>query len=247
MLLYFVETDAAAARPADLADYGLAHILDGSDPLASVRAEGATPGGESGLLLANKSRLGGAPFDIDLDAQVWSDPLPGFPGTVRVGWWRDHEPTPASLARSKPAAGYTVTDASGRDWHLPVVRKFVDGESVAAVPQYLTFDDNGNVVSGEPLEQYVPLFEGSEEPFERLRHRFDAVLDSSFEGDGGEPITDGEVLRWLSPLVAANYVVTAPELVVMRCFDDVDDGALRWLALSIGLSSWVRSRLATAG
>lgn len=233
-MIYFVETNQQSAKPADLAAWGLSHLLDDGEALASVAVSGACKLGVPGLIVANKSRWG---VDCMTADAAWSDPLPGLPVRVRVAW--AERPTPESLARKRQLDGWLVKDADGREWRLPLVRSLGDDDTPEpATPRYLKFGPDGELVPGEVKEEWRYLWEATETPWRRLVAMWEAGL--SDEGDDPrQRVTDAEVVDWLSPIVAANYAVTARELVAMNTFD-ADVTPFRWLSLAVSFAQLVR-------
>lgn len=244
-MIYFVETNKATAKPSDLASFGLAHIRDEGEALSSKAASGKTPGGKSGLLLCNRSRFGNDDLRLDLD---WSHPLPGLSAVVRVAF--PSRPAPEQLARKTQLKGYWVTDAADRQWLLPLIRKVGDdGAPVSALPCYLTIGPDGSLAKGDPKQEYRHLWEESAEPWDRLLAslNYERAMRQSVEGgddlgDLGQPpeLTDADVMRWLTPIMAANYVIGGHELVLLSAFDDVGSQPLTWLSTALSFSEFMR-------
>ena len=244
-MIYFIETNKPSATPSDLESFGLSHILDVGDSLASVQAVSNTPGGQRGLLVCNRKRFGTDGLVLEHD---WSAPFPGLSTPVRVAW--KEKPTPETLARGKQLRGYWLTDACESRWQLPVVRRVSDdGTPVTALPCYRRLDADGNLVKGDPKDEFRYLWDASEEPWNRLlaSYEYEQAVRHSLAAnesiaDLGQPpeLTDAEVLGWLSPIVSANYVIGATELVMLNAFDDGGRDPTGWLSLAIGLADFIR-------
>lgn len=240
-MIYFVETNKSNLAPKDLAEFGIAHLLDTKEPLASVAVSGKTPTGKGGVLVCNQKRFGTDGLKLDHDWQ----PLHGVDSRVRVAWSK--RPEPDQLKRAKPLLGYTTLDADGREWQLPIVRQIVDCAPVSATPRYLQFDAEGALKPGDPKAEYVYLWDAGEEPWRALEatYGYERELTAAIEAGGdlselgpAPDISDGDVLRWLSPIVAANYVVSASELVLMNTFDGVVQ-PLHWVVKSLAFGEWM--------
>lgn len=244
-MIYFVETTRASLKPADLPSLGLSHILDAGEALNCVQVTGKTPGGKPGLLVCNKTRFGADGLKLEHE---WSHPLPGIESVVRVAW--SERPTPEKLARKVQLQGYRVDDADGREWQLPLVRKVDDGGCpVSTLPCYQTLNAEGEVVAGSPKQEFLHLWEATEEPWGALTASISyerAVRDAIQAGEDisqlGPPpkLTDADTLRWLTPIIAANYLVSATELMLLNTFDTVGRGPLSWVSLAISFADKMR-------
>lgn len=244
-MIYFVETNKASAKPSDLASFGLAHIRGEGESLSVKAASGKTPGGNPGLLLCNRTRFGTDGLRLDLD---WSHPLPGLPAVVRVAWTK--RPGPEELARDQQLSGYRLTDAADRKWLVPVVRRVGDDDGpVSALPCYLTIGPDGNMIRGEPKAEYRHIWEASAEPWNALLASVNyerALAEAIKAGEGvdelGPPpeLTDADVMRWLTPILAANYVIGGPELVQLGAFDELGVQPLSWLSAALSIAELLR-------
>lgn len=246
-MIYFVETAKGGFGPADLAALGIAHIVGPGDGVSS-RQTAQGPGGAAGLYVCN-ARVA----DLDqLEGLTWSEPLPGLPAAVRVGWAT--KPTPELLARREQLPGYWFDDVDGRRWRVPLVRR-VDaaGTPRAATPCYLTFDTSGELVPGEPVAKYRYLSEVCDECWPRLDEffRHDQHVAAAIEAgeDVGElgprpPLPTADVLRWLSAIVATNYYASAQELVLLGVWSDVGLGPLSWLLAATSYDELLRREAA---
>lgn len=214
-LLYFfpgVEKDrlasADAFHPGFFAEYGLeASLADvvrwPADGMVTSCVKG--PSGAAGALLAPL-----APgIDTDQvqclykpDQQTW---LPIAGGKFWLGFWVDKLPVAAELARSRTFVGYTVTDANGQRWAVPVARSH-DGVT-CSLPSYHHFDPETLELRRNLQPEYASLWEIAGKVFEHLTDQWP---------EESPPPEPQDLVRWAVTALACNYRIGPAEIVALQ-------------------------------
>jgi hypothetical protein len=110
------------------------------------------PGGQPGVVLYPVRADGELPDHLNYnpDVQTWTPVGGSRESRVKsqereperwIGWQTDAPPTPFDLERRRTFAGYTVEDASGRKWSVPIARSPAD--LLGSLPKTFDLDDDG--------------------------------------------------------------------------------------------------------
>ncbi len=189
----------------ELDEWGLSYAFDVAPaPVPCVQG----PDGGSGFTFADESRLDGKTVGHYADKQEWRK-IPG--SELYIGCFKDAVPTANDLSRQSQLPGYMFPLADGKQWRIPVVRQFLEGQDkpVCALPHYLDIDDEGNEIPGQVAEVHRYLWEATED--------YTAALVGPERDEGDEIKVD-----WWDKaaiLLGANYVVGKTELALARVFD----------------------------
>jgi hypothetical protein len=235
--LYFVAADAPP-NGAQLAAWGLSHAFPPGVEPSTREVQFPTPAGPTvrGFLVADPNRYGAEPPIHRGAEQTWQ-PMPAVAGAPErwIGWWNDRPPIPSDLALDRGAEGLELTDATGRSWVVPIVRRVLR-ESLTATPTtglpcYYRRDPlTGRMVPGDVVDAYRAAWDATE-------WAWDALLS-------GEEIDEEQCLETAAVVLGINYAVGAEELLALRVFS-TDLGPAAWLWLACGgpsLRAWTEAR-----
>lgn len=157
MILYYFPGKKGVSAD-DFVAAGLAHALEEGLPIrtAGVWANGPDGGGgQIAVVDAGDPDRGYYP-----DRQCWRQ-VPAQ--NVWAGVWTDRPFDPESLARRRPIPGNPVELADGREWLVPIVRRWVSDETGAgwcpALPVRSRLDESGQWQPGAVIEKYARLWE----------------------------------------------------------------------------------------
>ena len=191
-------------------DYAFGHGAVVSRPVTQ------SPAGGAGCVFADARRLGNNETGYYPDRQKWRKmPAVGNRPELWIGFFDDDPPDPSDLARQTLLPG-TPIRLGEYTWQIPEVARYdeINERWASVLPAYLDYDSEGNVIRGEPLEEY-----------QRLWDECCKVAEASMKGDFSA-IDDNDVTRTVIALLHANYVVDLPELAMMRALIDTNDLAL---------------------
>lgn len=210
---YFVEGADAPVTRAQLAHWGLAHAFEG----VPNHTKCAGPGGGVGVLLWDAPRL--APYQpvYRPDEQSWRQAPKKFAPALpwHIGHYKGQQPTAADLARSEMVEGLAL-ELRGELWQIPVVKStLADGGPWSPLPSYLDFDEEGEPVRGDVVDEHAWLLQ-CVEPF------WDAWL-AAFEAleEGAETFSMAlprSVPADAARLLSANYRIGPVEAGRLRLF-----------------------------
>lgn len=217
---------------------GLEVVADDSPTMAALRhafvstpakrRAMAGPGQQGGVILAgDDQRIGYYP-----DRQKWTR-LRGLNGAsgVWLGWYLDAPPTPADLTKPARLPGHLVTLADGRQWELPVARRWSDDAFMRTVPARLTLDDNGQWVPGEVLAEYAGLWSVAE-----AWMSFKARASEQ----SGAAMSIAEAVELACTALAVNYRVSRSEVAALGLVDDQGQKAVEMLDAVIDWPTFAR-------
>lgn len=146
--LYFVPDHTTPVTLEHLRQWGLDYAFASIPYHAVVQG----PTGQQGTLLVDDVALDPYVPQYRDEDQVWRL-QPGR--EFWVGHYRSALPSVIDLAREEMLPGDRVQLADGHWWQVPQVRQAAgDGTTVNALPAYLDLDAKGNVIRGEPVDQY---------------------------------------------------------------------------------------------
>ncbi|GMW02650.1 MAG: hypothetical protein AMXMBFR84_37860 [Candidatus Hydrogenedentota bacterium] len=176
---------------------GLADVLEGTSPNCRICYSG--PDGNQGVVVApTVPGRESATVLYKADAQTWQE-CAGF----WIGYWNEHKPKAADLARKQQMDGYWCTDAQGDRWIAPCIR-VIDGST--KLPEIITLSPDG-----APVREIAP---GYRAVHDRAMENMAALMSE-------EAITRDE-LEWLpdaADAIALNYHVGKWELSLLRVLD----------------------------
>jgi hypothetical protein len=122
--------------------------------------------------------------------------------SYRIGWDPTEPPGPATLERRELVGGYTVKDALGRPWNVPVLRSVANPRGRLGV-SFSWDDDDVPQVGVE--RRYAEIWERSGRVWDLIDHNTDgdvAFLAQSFTAD-----EDRFLLEYVLDCLAINYRV----------------------------------------
>lgn len=233
-MLYYVD-GRSRITPAEAAGWGLGYAFpDGHMVCSEFSAAG--PGGTQGCVVGRAGeRLGYYP-----DRQTWLK-MPALKGADKgpafyVGCWNDGRPTPAELQVEEPLRGTPVRLGDGNHWTIPVARCWNDrGEQAGwynALPGKLTLDANGEWAAGGVEAKHAHLWELGTRWWESMM--------------GREPDKEGSVRFDFAgahdaalSVLASNYRLSRPEVVLLGLFDDQLETASAVLNALVDWSTFV--------
>jgi hypothetical protein len=209
--LYFKPHHVAPVTRQLIAEWGLGYAFPRA--VAAGLCNSNTPAAAPGTVFADPDLQGDRPIKMDFAGndppQIWRR-LPI--SDVWCGYWRDAPPEPHELARQPQLPGYPVVLGGGREWLIPIVRRFDPAQQQlkSNLPTYMVCDDDGNWHRGAVTEIHAKLWEVTT-PIA------DAML-AEFIDQRHVELTDAQILDCLSNLVQANYRVGPGELSLMQAF-----------------------------
>lgn len=200
--LYFVPGLDKPASLEDAASAGVAYAFESKGRLQCAPINGRTPTGSPGMLLFDQQRLGAAPPGYRPDEQTWRK-IPG--SETWAGFYKEHRPTPESLARSEQLTGELLNLGDGQQWLAPQLKVFAGEQGFQpAYPLIADLDENGNWVSGGAS----PASAKMEKLFERL-----------MDGMAGEGLSTNDGLDMACQLLAINYAIDRVEAAMLRLLE----------------------------
>ncbi len=232
--LYFISEDTRPLTPERIRAMGLGYAFTANPENSAV--SGKSPNGKSGNVFADSTRQNGRRAGYYAEQQTWRK-LPHVEGRPElwVGYWNDAKPTPEDLQRGKLLRGPKLTLADGAAWQVPIVRRFDEAAQrwESELPAYLDYDESGQVVRGQPVDEYTRLWELTA-----------PLADAQFARDAGEEgatgPTDADVYAAVAALLQANYVVDLPELIALRALQESDAGTICLVACRYEqLMAWI--------
>lgn len=168
------------ATAATFAAAGLSYALDPPVPVrdCSVWANGPDGGGGAiGIVSPGDPKRGYYP-----DRQRWRK-IPGC--DVWAGIWTDQPLLSDGLARRRLLPGEMVEMADGREWLVPVARRWVVDEDgggwCCALPERSRLGDDGQWTRGDVIEQYASLW--------RIASDWDTALNGAATESGEDGVT----------------------------------------------------------
>ena len=158
--LYFLPECVDPPDLAALAKVGLGYAFE-VPPAYTIKGGGSGPGELSGMLVGDGNDL-----VYDPARQTWSAlPIADCRLPIRIGMWNDRPPTPEELVRRKMLPGLSITVGDGREWIVPIARRWVsdaaEGGWFNALPHRWGLDEGGQL----PM-QHFPL-----DAWRALKHR----------------------------------------------------------------------------
>lgn len=204
--LYFV---SGAQRP-DVEAQGLAYALPGS--IAKAPVVGG-PNGVPGLVMAQSSRHPDRKIGYYPAEQRW-EKMPTAAGVPErwLGYWNDGKPTPADLEKPVLLDSKVAYALGGSEkWSIATLTELDEaGGGACALPGREVLADDGGFVSLPPEGEPGRLWE--------LVHPVALRL----LGFAEPPPTHAELRTATVALLAANYVVSTPELSLLGCLFNYD-------------------------
>lgn len=200
--LYFFPEAQGAPIPESV---GLGYVGD-----SVTTREVNTPHGRGWLVTAAGSA---SDAKYNQEKQTWRK-IPGKFSKVPAwcGYWNDRPPTVDDLARKNQLPGELVTLADGKQWLVPVLRKYRQDDSPGLVydislPTMLDYSDDGDLTVGEVAPQYRQVWE--------MGLKVGQSLAWGDEGDEAS-VDFGQVVEFAGPLLGLNYRVSMFELVFLK-------------------------------
>lgn len=172
--------------------------------------EANTPHGR-GILAMSGGQSSDAKYEDD--KQTWRKiPEKFCKVPAWCGYWNDRPPTVDDLARKNQLPGELVTLADGKQWLVPVLRKYRQDDSPGLVydislPTMLDYSDDGDLTLGEVAPQYRQVWE--------MGLKVGQSLAWGDEGDEAS-VDFGQVVEFAGPLLGLNYRVSMFELVFLK-------------------------------
>lgn len=198
-----------------LAEVGLADVLADVSRVPQHVAvcgvdRGKGPGGQSGVILAPKSKASGTGPKIGHfpDRQHWqprASPADPEGKLAWIGWFKAEPPVNYDLERFQVVGGYKISDPHNYEWQIPVALSPRPTFAYGTLPQSYVFDAQGEP-SGVLDPEYTWLWELGAELREWYRR-----------GDAGE---DRQPIAWLIKqavrILQVNYRVGQAELTTLH-------------------------------
>lgn len=213
----------------DIKHWGLEYAFD-KQPV-SAECMNRTPDGSNGQVFIAFSRDGEVP-QMNLDKQTWRK-LPGdrMGAPVYVGYWNEAKPGPEELVRDTMLPGYPYELMDGHVWRVPLVRRYEGEVHCCSLPRLMDFDEDGNPIDGDVMQQYRHLWELTKPVVD------DLLLQYGLAEESPQPLGKNDTVKIAVSLLQANYRVSLPELVMLQSLpnDGTVDGlcatACDWPAL----------------
>lgn len=210
---YFVEGAKAPVTREQIAAWGLAHAFDG----VPNHTNSAGPNGTTGVLLWDVARLDPYQPVYDPELQSWHKAPAKFAPQQPwyVGHYKGQLPTAADLVRDELVEGLPL-ELAGQQWVVPVVRStLVGGESWHPLPCYLDFDEEGEPVRGDVVDEHAWLLECVAEFWDAWLAAYEAMAEGASTFSMALPrSTPASAARLLS----ANYRIGPVEAGRLRLF-----------------------------
>ena len=185
-----------ACPPSIAKEFGCAVTLNGPD-------------GKPGVMYQQKPSVDTLKYEPE--KQTWKR-VPNTP--AYVGVWNDSPPTAESLLRTDAIHGRYV-NLAGDKWLIPVARFECDNATTGNLTPMVDVDDYGNVIPGAFSPTQAKLNQMAERlalsfiaGFEKLVNDNSPVARFEFTIDDADPFV----------ILAANYRVTAAEIVLLQLF-----------------------------
>ncbi|MGB7325916.1 MAG: hypothetical protein WBD31_13660 [Rubripirellula sp.] len=237
---YFVETPSHQFGQAELIEFGLDGLIDGSPLIGNCR-DGASPSGKKGITVVNRGTAESASYRPQ--DQTWVRRRGD--DRVWIGYPKDSPPRLASLARQNLLHGADVELSDGSRIHIPHARRWSDIADrllwSVALPQSLRRNDDGQWVPDDVVIRYRSLWQ-------LLCDYIDAA-DLALRTADAEP---GSPVYFSFPAInelaiagiAANYRVTADEIEICGVYDQtVRDAVIAILKDDATKERWVKKKL----
>lgn len=190
-------------------EWGLGYAFTSTPEQALV--QGNTPDGNSGSIFQDNGRSGGMALLMDLTKQTWG--VCAATGCW-VGYWNEHKPGPADLARARQLPGYEVALGDGCEWKIPLVRRFDRGTKLleSALPCSTVCGADGKWTRGKVLAAHAELWEVTK-PFAEAY----AIIAN---GGASPEFTDDELGSAAVKLLQKNYAIGAGEMSVLGLLNE---------------------------
>lgn len=227
-LLYFRPHHLNPMTLADVRAWGLGYAFS-ADPEQTV-CQSHTPDGSNGTVFQDASRAGDTPLKMDLDEQRWQQ----VPATdCWVGCWKEQVPTPAELARPHQLPGHVVTLSGGREWKIPLVRRFNQATALTenALPAIMQCGPDGKWTREKVIVVHAHLWELTQ-PFA------DDVASHFIHGTPLTDFLDQQIFDTATALLQTNYTVGVAELSLLEAFAS-DAGAHAAILAACDLPSFL--------
>lgn len=182
---------------------GLGGILKNPGEMPAVSSI-AGPGGGRCVLFGDM-----AVKDIRFlpDKQKW---LKSYNEKYHVGYYLDSPPSAAELARKKQLAGHKVELGDGKDWLIPVARKFAEG---SVLPLALGIGAKGEIIVDE-LEEYIG-FSGRAARYYRETLRQALRIEV-------EPMEIDDQIKLAIEAIMLNYHISIQETFILKLINSVN-------------------------
>ena len=215
--LYYVPGGGDDVDPKQLDELGLGHVFEHPEARG---CRGFPHEKGDGAIVVEGSKLGSVNHGYYPDRQEWR----AIPKSrAMLGWYRDAMPVPADLERDVMLPGLDKVLGDGEHWQVPVARTIADQDEwqpVNMLPCRHTLNDDGEWVSGTPLQRYVPLFEAAQAYWDAYWEAIDKLGTQEGEGKQAQRFTVAVDDTSCVVVVQANYRVAAVELSVLGAFND---------------------------
>jgi hypothetical protein len=231
--IYGVANDQRPVTPEKASKWGLGYAFTGT--IENRPVNGNTRWGSAGNVFLDTDRHKGFDAGVYLDRQTWRK-LPTVEGRPElwVGYWNDAKPGPEDLQRPAMLPGeVAMVLGDGNRWVIPTLTEF-DAETKSgecSLPAPLDYDDDGNLFTTKPVGEYGELWDAVHPV--ALGVCFGSNDD---ESEIREP-SDKEIKTAAFRLLTANYVVSMPELVMLKCLRN--DATFRTIVLASCRGEWL--------
>lgn len=216
--VYFLPGRQGTITAEEIAGAGLGHILDPQRQFTANECRGFGPTGGTGLVVADTKTVRRIGYYEKV--QKWCA-VPGDDPCCWVGFDTTEPPDPAlDLTRTRFLDGNMLELGDGHVWFVPIVRGWVlpkEHEALAfmeMLPRAWALDRDGKLRGSNVCESLRSINEVGAAYFEHLGC---ADLGAGTDSDPDEfpHLRQGAV-----DLIAANYTVSAAELVLIGALDD---------------------------
>jgi len=191
---------AASGKPRHdaMANCGIADVLRDVEAIpddAVLTEVHSGPNGKTGVCLYPKCGHADNPLTWTYNAtrQQWID-ASGY----WIGWDREQQPQPVDLQRKCVLSDYSITDANGREWHVPCARS-VDSQR-SSLPVEYAFAGDDLVRHIAPA--YMRLWKLSGQVLDHLR--------------GGMARDEAWLVRAALEVLQVNYRLAPPHITALQ-------------------------------
>lgn len=184
-------------RRQTLVEFGLHNVLDDCRTVPDHCVVHAINGG---VLLYPVPVSGDVPGNVGQVSKLAWRQIKTDHGPYSIGWDPSAPPGPADLERREIVGGYTMKDALGRPWQVPVLRSIDNPRGRLGVA--FSWDDDDRPVVGVE-RRYAELWERSAQVWDMVDRA--TVSDVAFLAQNFSADEDRFLLDYLLDCLAINY------------------------------------------
>lgn len=207
-LLYYIEGVKSSPLEKDLNECG----LDGQKVMGFGFTEIFLDGTKGSIFTLKGKCSDDIKIGFYHDEQTWTN-IPKYDGTkgrLWIGYYKDNKPTPKNFLRKDYIDGYYLELGDGKEWIIPIARRFQKGCLLPKGTMMLVADRLDEFV----IEKYLPL----QKIAEQLFVHFGLDEDKEFRKDDGFLCDNISFYKTCSEVLATNYNLDYREIGVLKLF-----------------------------